>query len=72
MFDELVAFFRPTYSYVREEKLRLELTREDAGDATPRLNGGDAQFTMSIPEDYEPPSGPRVRGTPRDSQGLVV
>ena len=33
VFDELVAFFRPTYAHVREEKQRLDLMREEEGDA---------------------------------------
>lgn len=72
VFDDLVAYCRPTSSYVREEKLRLELTREDAGDAGPPLRLGEALVRMSIPEGYEPPAGPRDRSAPRDSQGLAI
>ena len=53
MFDDIVTFFRPTYAHVREEKERLELTREEAGDAAPPLRLGDALVTMSVPKDYD-------------------
>jgi hypothetical protein len=73
VFDELVAFFRPTYAHVREEKQRLDLTREEEGDAAPTLRLGDTQVRMSVPADYEPPQGPRRhREVPRDSQGFTV
>jgi hypothetical protein len=73
VFDELVAFFRPTYAHVREEKQRLDLTREEEGDAGARLRVGEAEVRMTLPEGYEPPSGPR-RPTeePPDSRGIVV
>ena len=73
VFDELVAFFRPTYAHVREEKQRLDLTREEEGDAGPRLRVGEAEVRMRVPEDYRAPSGPR-RPTeePPDSRGIVV
>jgi len=73
VFDELLAFFRPTYAHVREEKQRLDLNREEPGDAGPRLRVGESEVTMSLPPDYEPPSGPR-RPTepPPDSRGIVV
>ena len=73
VFDELVAFFRPTYAHVREEKQRLDLMREEEGDAAPRLRIGETEVRMSVPEGYEPPSGPR-RPTqePPDSRGIVV
>lgn len=72
VFDDLVTFFRPTYTHVREEKQRLELTREEAGDAAPPLRLGDALVTMSVPKDYQAPAAARGRVTPRDSQGLAV
>ena len=72
MFDELVTFLRPTYSHVREEKLRLELTREDASDAAPRLHGIGPQFSILVPESYEPPSGAHVRRIVSDSQNPVL
>ena len=73
VFDELLAFFRPTYAHVREEKQRLDLTREEQGDAGPRLRVGESEVTMSRAPDYEPPSGPR-RPTepPPDSRGIIV
>ena len=73
VFDELVAFFRPTYAHVREEKQRLDLMREEEGDAAPRVRIGEADVRMSVPEDYRPPQGPR-RPTepPPDSRGIVV
>lgn len=71
--DELVAFFRPTYAHVREEKQRLDLMREEEGDAAPPLLLGDAQVRMRLPPGYRPPHGPRRRGEPPpDSRGLVV
>ena len=72
VFDDLVAFFRPTYSHVREEKLRLELTREEAGDAAPLLRLGGVRVTMSVPKDYEPPRGRARARHPRDSHGSIV
>ncbi len=72
VFDDIVAFFRPTYSHVREEKQRLELTREEDGDAALPLRLGGAEVRLRVPEGYEPPSGPRRHEPPRDSQGLVV
>jgi hypothetical protein len=72
VFDDIVALFRPTYSHVREEKFRLELTREEAGTAAPPLRLGGAQVTISVPKDYEPPAGARGRGTPRDSQRYIL
>ena len=73
VFDELVAFFRPTYAHVRQEKQRLDLTREEEGDAGPRLRVGEAEVRMSVPVGYQAPSGPR-RPTepPPDSRGIVV
>ena len=73
VFDELVAFFRPTYAHVREEKQRLDLTREEEGDAGPRLRVGEAEVRMTVPQGYQAPSGPR-RPTeePPDSRGIVV
>jgi hypothetical protein len=73
IFDELVAFFRPTYSHVREEKQRLDLIREEEGEAAPPLRIGETEVRMSLPQGYEPPSGPR-RPTeePPDSRGIVV
>ena len=73
VFDELVAFFRPTYAHVREEKQRLDLTREEEGDAGPRLRVGEAEVRMSVPDGYRAPSAPR-RPTepPPDSRGIVV
>ena len=71
-FDDIVAFFRPTYSHVREEKQRLELTREEGGDAAPPLRLGSAEVRLRVPEGYEPPNGPRRHDPPRESQGLVV
>lgn len=72
VFDDIVAFFRPSYSHVREEKQRLELTREEAGDAAPPLRLGGAEVRMSVPPDYEPPHGPRRDEEPRDSQGFLL
>ena len=73
VFDELVAFFRPTYAHVREEKQRQDLMREEAGDAGPRLRVGESEVTMSVPPDYVPPSGPRPpTEPPPDSRGIVV
>jgi Family of unknown function (DUF6191) len=73
VFDELVAFFRPTYAHVREEKQRLELMREEEGDAGPRLRIGDSEVRMSVPQGYQPPSGRRPPiAEPPDSRGIVV
>ena len=73
VFDELVAFFRPTYAHVREEKQRLELTREEEGDGAPQRLPGGGQVRMTVPVGYEPPAGPRrPRQEPRDSQGLTT
>ncbi|WP_345203350.1 DUF6191 domain-containing protein [Fodinibacter luteus] len=74
VFDDLVAFFRPTYSHVREEKQRLELTREDAGDTAPPLRRGadGVAVRLAVPPGYEPPNGPRRGDPPSDSRGLVV
>lgn len=73
VFDELVAFFRPTYSHVREEKQRLDLMREEEGDAAPPLRIGETEVRMSVPDGYEPPSGPRRHTEPPpDSRGIVV
>jgi hypothetical protein len=73
VFDELVAFFRPTYAHVREEKQRLDLMREEEGDAGPRLRVGESEVRVSVPEGYHAPRGPR-RPTeePPDSRGIVV
>ena len=72
VFDDIVAFFRPTYSHVREEKQRLELTREEDGDAAPPLDPGGGQVRLTLPPDYEPPSGPNRSVTPTDSPGAVL
>ena len=72
VFDDIVAFFRPTYSHVREEKQRLELTREEVGDAAPSLRLGDRQIRLTIPPNYEPPAGPRGNVVPGDSSGMDV
>ena len=73
VFDELVAFFRPTYAHVREEKQRLDLMREEEGDAGPRLRVGEAEVRMSVPEGYQAAQRPATphRGPP-DSRGIVV
>jgi len=73
VFDELVAFFRPTYAHVREEKQRLDLMREEEGEAAPRLRVGESEIRMSVPEGYEAPRGPRRHTEPPpDSRGIVV
>ena len=73
VFDELVAFFRPTYAHVREEQQRLELSREEEGDAAPERLPGGTEVRLSIPASYEPPAGPRRRDEPPpDSRGIVV
>ena len=73
VFDELVAFFRPTYAHVREEKQRLDLMREEEGDAAPGCASGRPRSGCRVPEGYQAPSGPR-RPTeePPDSRGIVV
>ena len=73
VFDELVAFFRPTYAHVREEKQRLDLTREEEGDAGPPAARRRGRGPDAVPEGYQAPSGPR-RPTeePPDSRGIVV
>ena len=73
VFDELVAFFRPTYAHVREEKQRLDLMREEEGDAAPPLLLGDAEVRMRVPPGYQPPHGPRRHTEPPpDSRGITV
>jgi hypothetical protein len=73
VFDELVAFFRPTYVHVREEKQRLDLMRDEEGEGVPRLTVGDAQVRMRVPEGYVAPTGPRRPSKePPDSRGIVV
>ncbi len=61
VFDELLTFFRPTHVHVREERERLELLRDTAGDAGPRLRVGDTEVTLTVPEDYDGPRAPRGR-----------
>jgi len=73
VFDELVAFFRPTYAHVREEKQRLDLMREEEGEAAPSLRVGESEVRMSVPQGYQGPCGPRRRTEPPpDSRGIVV
>ena len=73
VFDELVAFFRPTYAHVREEKQRLDLMREEEGEPGPRLRVGDVRGHGCRCPDYVPPSGPRPpTEQPPDSRGIVV
>ncbi len=71
VFDDIVGFFRPTYSHVREERQRLELTREGVGDSAPPQPGG-VQVRVTLPPGYTPPQGPRRRDPHADSRGLVV
>jgi hypothetical protein len=70
VFDELVTFFRPTYSHVREERQRLELMREEEGDAAPRLVGG-VRVDVTVPQGYQAPPG-RRRRAPGSPQAPVV
>jgi len=71
VFDDIVGFFRPTYSHVREERQRLELTREDLGDSAPPQPGG-VHVRVTLPPGYTPPRGPG-RGDPSaDSRRQVV
>ncbi len=73
VFDELLAFFRPTYAHVREEKQRLDLMRDEEGEGAPRLMVGGAQVRMRVPEGYLAPTGPRRPSKePPDSRGIVV
>jgi Family of unknown function (DUF6191) len=73
VFDELVAFFRPTYTHVREEKQRLDLMREEEGEGAPRLTVGEVRVRVSVPDGYEAPRGPRAHPEPPpDSRGIVV
>jgi hypothetical protein len=72
VFDDIVAFFRPTYSHVRQEKQRLELTREEADDASPLRHVGGGHVRVMIPPDYEPPAGLLKRAIPRESQGIAL
>lgn len=72
VFDDIVVFFRPTYSHVREEKQRLELTREEPGDAAPSVRLGAGRVRMRIPPDYGSPEARRGRAATQDSHGTAV
>jgi hypothetical protein len=72
VFDDIVVFFRPTYSHVREEKQRLELTREEPGAAAPSEHLAAGPVRMRIPPDYEPPGVQRGRAATLDSHGTAV
>ena len=72
VFDDIVVFFRPTYSHVREEKQRLELTREEPGDAASSVHLAAGRVRMSIAPDYEPPGAHRGRAATLVSHGTAV
>jgi hypothetical protein len=72
VFDDIVVFFRPTYSHVREEKQRLELTREEPGDDAPSGPLAAGRVRMTIPPDYESPGAQRGRAATQDSHGTSV
>jgi hypothetical protein len=71
--DEVLAFLRPSVVHQREERQRLELSRDEEGDAGPGLPG-DPRYgvSLSVPEGYVAPSGPRVERAEADSRGIVV
>ena len=74
VFDELVAFFRPTYAHVREEKQRLDLMREEEGDAAPPAarRGGRGQ-DVACRRATRPPAALVAPPSSRpDSRGIVV
>ena len=70
VFEEIVAFFRPSIVHVREERERLELMREEEGDAARRLGGDADGLSVRVPEGWEAPRGPRRRRLSYDSRGI--
>ena len=72
VFDDIVVFFRPTYSHVREGKQRLELAREEPGNAAPSVHLAAGRVRMRLPPDYEAPGAHRGRAAPVDPHGTAV
>jgi hypothetical protein len=72
VFEELAAFFRPSIIHVREERERLELMRDEEGDAAGRLGGNRGGLSVTVAADWDGPRGPRRDEPPLDSRGLVT
>lgn len=72
VFEELVAFFRPSVVHVREERERLELMRDEEGDAARPLGGDRGGLSVTVAPGWDGPRGPRHEEPPLDSRGLVV
>ncbi len=70
VFEELIALFRPSVVHVREERERLELMREEEGDASRRLGDDAHGVRVSVPAGWEAPRGPRRREDAYDSRGI--
>ncbi len=71
--DDILSFLRPSQVHVREERQRLELTRDEEGDAGAPLPGDErSRLSLSVPSGYVAPRGPRVEQPEADSRGIVV
>jgi hypothetical protein len=68
--DDVLAFLRPSIVHVREERQRLELTREEPGDAGRRLCGDGGGLSVREPTGWEAPRGPRRRDLSYESRGI--
>ena len=69
--DDVLAFLRPSVVHVREERQRLELMREEEGDADRPL-AGDPPFELRVPSGWQAPCGPRREPRSYDSRGIAV
>ncbi len=69
--DDVLAFLRPSVVHVREERQRLELMRDEEGDADQPL-AGDHSLVLRVPAGWQAPRGPRPRELAYDSRGIEV
>jgi hypothetical protein len=67
--DDVLAFLRPSVVHVREERQRLELMRDEEGDADHPL-AGDRSLVLRVPAGWQAPHGPRRREPAYDSRGI--
>lgn len=69
--DDLLAFLRPSVVHVREERQRLELMRDEEGDADRPLDG-DPSLVLRVPGSWQAPRRHRRPDTAYDSRGIEV
>lgn len=70
--DDVLVFLRPSVVHVREERQRLELMRDEEGDADRRLGTDAAGISLTVLASWRAPRGPRRREHRYDSRGITL